>query len=120
MTSYMVLDAVGRLVAAIWIPAAIRIVVWRYEKGIRSFLIDVSEFTFKGAGLEASFKRQQADAASALVAAAVKSTRVAADARAQNAWAAAAVVPRVLTQRSFGTPARPRSCGSTITPKQPA
>jgi CheY-like chemotaxis protein len=94
-----VIDALGRLVAAVWIPVAIGIVLWRYEKGIRTFLMDVSEFTFKGAGLEASFKRQQAEAASALVAAAVNSTRVAAETKTQNAQAAAAVVSQALTPR---------------------
>jgi CheY-like chemotaxis protein len=94
-----VIDSVGRLVAAVWIPVAIVLVLWRYETGIREFLNDVSEMTFEGLGLKASFKRKQAEAASALVGAAANAPNVAATQKVQNAQAAAAVVTEALTPR---------------------
>ena len=71
----------------------------------------LGEFTLKGGGFEASAKRQRAEAAAALVAAAVSKPEAGASAAANatDAQAAAAVVAEVVTPRALR-----RTAGSTV------
>ena len=66
-----VLDAITKLLGAIIWPAIVLFVLVRFGSALREFIANLGEFSFKGAGFEASGKRKQAEAAAALAAAAV-------------------------------------------------
>src|SRR2546423_5683341 len=67
------LKAVTELMAVLVWPGIVLFILMRYGTGIRDFFADLGEFTLKGAGVEASMKRRQAEAAAALGAATTKS-----------------------------------------------
>lgn len=105
-----ILDAISRLIGALALPAIVVYVLIRFGPSLRGFFADLSEVTLKAAGVEASLKRRQAEAAGSLVAAAV--SKPAPDTTnsvlVRNAQAAAAVVtervtPRVLRQARNAT-----------------
>lgn len=105
-----VLDAISRLISAVALPAIVIFVLVRFGASLRNFLANLSEFSLKGAGFEASAKRRQAEAAGALVAAAVSRPADGEDpdTRARTARAAATVVteavtPRIVRQASGAT-----------------
>jgi CheY-like chemotaxis protein len=104
------LDALSKLLGVLAWPVLIGVVLVRFRPAISDFLASLGEFSFKGAGFEASAKRKQAEAAAALVAAdaarpdaattpesAARSTREAA------AVVADVVTPRVLRRASQAT-----------------
>jgi len=62
-------DALTRLLGVLVWPALIGFVIFRFRASVGSFMADLSEFTLKGGGFEASAKRRQAEAAAALGAA---------------------------------------------------
>jgi CheY-like chemotaxis protein len=104
------LDATTKLVGALVWPALIGFVLFRFGPAMNEFFASLGEFTFKGAGFEASAKRKQAEAVAALAAAAA--TRPDADSTpektARSAREAAevvadAVTPRVLRRASRAT-----------------
>lgn len=66
-----VLDAITRLFGAIVWPALLLFVLIRFGSALREFIANIGEFSFKGAGFEASSKHRQAEAAAALAAAAL-------------------------------------------------
>jgi CheY-like chemotaxis protein len=84
----------------IW-PLIVVFVLIRFGPPLGAFFADLSEFTLKGAGFEASAKRKAAEAAAATAAAVlVKEAGPAADERVRDARAAAAVVAESVTSRS--------------------
>ncbi len=84
----------------VW-PAVLIFVLVRFGPALREFIASVGEFSLKGAGFEASAKRKQAEAASALTAAAVSRPEPGAtpEATAREARAAFDVVAEVATPR---------------------
>lgn len=95
------LDGLGRFVAAVALPGLLLLVVLRFGPVIRDFLGDLGEFTLKGAGFEASAKRQTAEAAGALVAATlVRSGNDSPDKIARDTKAAANAVTESVTLRT--------------------
>ena len=65
------IDAISRLLGTVIWPTLILFLVVRYKSAFASFFQTVSEFSIKGGGVEASGKRQIADAKEALILAAV-------------------------------------------------
>jgi CheY-like chemotaxis protein len=63
------INALASLLSAVAWPIVALFVVARYGRGIGAFFGTLSEFTLKGAGLEASAKRRQVEVAAALGAA---------------------------------------------------
>ncbi len=105
-----VLDAISRLIAAVALPALVLFVLIRFGPSLREFFSNLSKFTFKGVGFEASAKRKQAEAAGALVAAAVSKTAqgttpktAARDASAAATAVTQTVTPRIVQQASTAT-----------------
>lgn len=70
-----ILEALAKLLSAIAWPLFGLFVVLRFRDGIRSFFASLSEVSFKGAGLEASAKRSQIQAAATIAAAAATDQR---------------------------------------------
>jgi CheY-like chemotaxis protein len=64
------LESVAKILSSLVWPGLIVFVIVRYGSSIRTFLDTLSELSFKGAGFEASLQRRQAEATTALVAAA--------------------------------------------------
>lgn len=93
------LDAVTKLLAVLVWPALLLFVLVRFGPGLREFVSGLGEFSLKGAGFEASAKRRQAEAAEALVAAAVSRPEAGMppEVTARNARAAAAAVTEAVT-----------------------
>ncbi len=95
------LDAATKLLGVLAWPILIGFVLVRFAPAMNEFFASLGEFTFKGAGFEASAKRKQAEAAAALAAAAA--ARPDADSTpestARSAREAAEVVADALTPR---------------------
>ena len=105
-----VIDAIGRLVAAIWLPLILVFVLLRYRVPLGQFFEDIGEFSINAFGVQATVKRKTKEATEALQAAATaratKSAPADANARSLNPLAAAntisvaavaqAITPRVL------------------------
>jgi CheY-like chemotaxis protein len=66
-----VLDGLTKLLAVLLWPAIVAFFLIRFRAELAEFVTSLSELSFKGAGIEASLKRRQAEAAAALGAAAV-------------------------------------------------
>ncbi len=96
-----VLDAITRLLGALVWPALLLFVLIRFGSALREFIANMAEITFKGAGIEASAKRRQAEAAASLAAAAVAAPEGGGgpEATARNAREAADVVAEAVTPR---------------------
>lgn len=97
------LDAVAKITSALAWPVVLVFFLVSFAPALRGFLENLGEFTFKGAGFEASAKRAEASAALAAAAAAA-ATRSSADGEpAANAAAeareAATVVAETVTPR---------------------
>lgn len=101
------LDAITRLMAEIVWPLLSLFVLLRFRSAIRSFFESLSEFSFKGAGLEASAKKKQIEAAANLAAAAATDPKgqISAPEAAQEA---ADIVSDVLTMRAVRRAKRSR------------
>jgi CheY-like chemotaxis protein len=95
------LDGVTKLLAVLVWPAILAFVLVRFRAALGEFMTSLTEFSFKGGGIEASAKRRQAEAAAALGAAAV--ARPDADTAprdvSQETRAAAELVAEVVTPR---------------------
>ena len=63
------LDATTKLLGVMVWPAVVTFILVRFGPKISDVIGSLSEFTFKGAGFEASAKKRQNEAAAALVAA---------------------------------------------------
>lgn len=68
------IDAISKLFSATIWPLLFVFVFVRYRKSIGTFLDTLSEFSFNGLGIQTSFRRKQAEATAALVAATVART----------------------------------------------
>lgn len=100
------LDAVAKITSALAWPVVLVFFLVSFAPALRGFLENLGEFTFKGAGFEASGKRAEASAALAAAAAAAAATRpadngeptanAAAEAREAATIVAETVTPRVL------------------------
>lgn len=95
------LDAVTKLLAVLIWPAVLVFILVRFGSALGQFIADLGEFSFKGAGFEASAKRKQTEAAAALAAAAVSQAEpgTTPEATAKDARAAAQVVTEFVTPR---------------------
>ena len=95
------LDGVTKLLAVLVWPAILAFVLIRFRTALGDFMTNLSEFSLKGGGFEASAKRRQAEAAAALGAAAVArpDTGAAPADLGQETRAAAALVAEVVTPR---------------------
>ena len=105
-----IVDALTKLLGVLMWPTLLVVVLLRFGPTLKEFLASLSEFTFKGAGFEATAKRKQAEAAAALVAASVArpDTNTTPESAARDAKEAAAVVadavnPRVLRRTRDAT-----------------
>ena len=92
-------DAMTRLLGVLLWPALLLFALIRFGPVLKEFFSSLGELTFKGAGVEASLKRKQAEAAAALAAAAVigPDSGSASDRTAENAKAAAELVATAVT-----------------------
>jgi CheY-like chemotaxis protein len=104
------LKAITELFGALAWPILVGFVIIRFGPAMNEFFTSLGEFTFKGAGFEASAKRKQAEAAAALAAAAAAQPDADAtpESTARSAREAAevvadAVTPRVLRKASRAT-----------------
>ncbi|UTA54335.1 response regulator [Lysobacter soli] len=91
------LDAITRFLSVIAWPFVVLFVVIRFREGIKGFFDSLSEFSFKGAGLEASAKKR-IEVAATLAAADVSDSR--SDASPEQAAESAAAVAGSLTSRA--------------------
>ena len=94
------LDAVTKLFGVLVWPAVLIFILIRFGSAIREFITSMGEFSIKGAGFEASGKRQ-AEAAAALAAAAIFHPEAGAppEATAREVRAAGQVVAEIATPR---------------------
>jgi len=104
------LDATTKLVGVLAWPLILLFVLVRFGPSLREFFSNLAEISLKGAGFEASAKRKQAEAAGALVAAAVSRPETGAapettarDARAAAQIAVEAVTPSVIRRAGKAT-----------------
>lgn len=90
------IDAITKLMASFVWPALALFIVLRFSSSIRQFVENLGEFSFKGAGIEATAKRKQ-EAAAALAAAAASHQEpgTSPEASAEKARLAAEVVAEV-------------------------
>lgn len=105
-----VLDAITRLLAVLAGPVVLIFILVHFGQNLREFFSSLGEFTLKGAGFEASAKRKQAEAAGALVAAAISRPADGAtpetterEARVAAAVVTDAVTPRIVRRASVST-----------------
>lgn len=92
-------EALAKLAGALAWPALLLLLVLRAGPELREFFRNLSEFSLKGGGFEASAKRSQA--AAALAAAAATNPRAPADAAPVSARSAADVVASNATTRNL-------------------
>jgi len=93
------LDAITKLISVLIYPAILLFILIRFGSVLREFFTNLGELTLKGAGFEASLKRQQAEAAAALAAATVSKGdgNVSSSNLARGAKAAAEVITEAVT-----------------------
>ncbi|HSL77657.1 MAG TPA: response regulator [Candidatus Limnocylindrales bacterium] len=93
-----VLDAVSRLIGALALPLVVLVVFVWLGPSIKKLIDRTDELSFKGAGIEATFKQKQAEVTGALVAASVsKATPTTPEASTREAQTAAIAVGDALT-----------------------
>jgi CheY-like chemotaxis protein len=102
------IEATAKLIGVLVWPAVLVFVLVRFGVALREFVTNIGELTLKGAGFEASARRKQAEAASALAVAAVSRSEAGAtpDATARDARAAFDVVAETVTPRAIRRAAR--------------
>lgn len=95
------LDAITKLLNVLIWPGVFLFVLVRFGSDLHEFFINLGEASLKGAGFEVSMKRKQAEAAAALVAAAVSRSDegVVPETTAREAKAAANIVANAVTPR---------------------
>lgn len=93
------LDAIAKFLAVLVWPVLIGIVIFRFGPALKEFFTNLSEFSLKGGGFEASAKRTQAAAAAALAAAVAAHPEPGAtpETTAKDAQAVADVVAEIVT-----------------------
>ena len=64
-TFVKLLEALTKLIGAIAWPCVVVFILVRFSSALRDFIANMGEFSLKGAGFEASGKREQAEAAAA-------------------------------------------------------
>lgn len=94
-------EALTKLLGVVVWPALLAFVLVRFGPSLKEFFSSLGEFTFKGAGFEATAKRKQAEAAAALVAASVArpDANTTPESAARDAKEAAAVVAESVNAR---------------------
>jgi CheY-like chemotaxis protein len=103
------IDAIANLLGTLVWPGLVLFVLMRFRSSIGSFFETLSEFSFKGAGVEASLQRKQAEASAALIAATVarREDGMSPEITARDVEAAAtaveAITPRTLRRASKAT-----------------
>jgi CheY-like chemotaxis protein len=104
------IEAVTKLAGALVWPGLVLFVLIRFGPALKEFFEGLGEFSFKGAGFEASAKRKQAEAVAALAAAAAARPEpgatpesTARDAREAAELVAEAVTPRILRKARRAT-----------------
>jgi CheY-like chemotaxis protein len=97
------IDAVTKLLGVLVWPTLVLFVLVRFGPALREFFTNLGEVSLKAAGFEASAKRKQAEAAGALVAAAVSRHEVGAtpEVTAQEAKDAVEIVTEATTSRAL-------------------
>lgn len=105
-----VIEALTKLLGVLVWPALLAYILARFGPALREFFFTLVEFSFKGGGFEATVKRKQAEAASALVAASVArpDAEITPESAAREAKEAADVVaesvnPRIIRRASEAT-----------------
>lgn len=95
------IDSITNLLGVLVWPALLIIILVRFGPALKQFFSDLSEFSFKGGGFEATAKRKQAEASAALVAASVTRQNVTnePDSAAREAKEAAEVVAESVNSR---------------------
>jgi len=98
-----VIDSVTKLAGVLVWPALIVFVVYRLGPSLKDFLANLSDFSLKGGGFEASAKRTQVAVAAALAAAASAHPEpgTTPEMTAKDAKAAADVVAEIVTPRAI-------------------
>ncbi len=97
------LDAITKLLSVFVWPGIFLFILIQFGSDLREFFKNLSEFSLKGAGFEASMKRRQTEAAAALaVAASQRSTEGATPEGAANVFAEA-VTPQIIKQAGRST-----------------
>lgn len=93
------LDSITRLLGVLVWPAVAVVILLRFGSALGDFIANMAEFSLKGAGFEASGRRQQTEAAAALAAAAASrpDTDAPPEAAASSARRAAEVVAGLVT-----------------------
>ncbi len=101
-------DAATKLLGVLVWPVVAVFVMLRFSGPIGDFIASLGEFSLKAAGIEASAKRKQLDAAAALTAAAVAhpESEVTPEATASGARAAFDLVAEIATPRAIRTAGR--------------
>lgn len=96
-----VVEASTKFLGILMWPGILLFVLIRFGPALHDFFSSLAEFSFKGAGFEASAKRRQAEATAALVAATVARPAEGAtpEATAEEAKAAAELVAETVTAR---------------------
>jgi CheY-like chemotaxis protein len=96
-----ILEVFAKLLSVVAWPSVVIFVSIRFGSALREFIANMAEFSFKGPGFEASGKRKQAEAAAALVAAAVSrpAAELTPESAARDAREAAELVADVVTPR---------------------
>ncbi|NTU50089.1 MAG: response regulator [Desulfobulbaceae bacterium] len=97
------LEAVTKFVGVLAWPILVGYVLVKFAPAMNDFFASLGEFTFKGAGFEASAKRKQAEAAAALTAAAAAQpdADLTPESTARSAREAAEVVADAVTPRTL-------------------
>ena len=95
------LDSVTKLLGVLVWPSLLAFILVRFGPALKDFFASLGEFSFKGAGFEATAKRKQAEATAALVAATVARPAEGAtpESSAREAKEAAAVVADTVNAR---------------------
>jgi CheY-like chemotaxis protein len=112
-----VIDAIGRLVAAIWLPVVLVFVLVRYRVPLGQFFEDIGEFSINAFGVQATVKRKAKEATEALQAAATNramaSVPAGDNAKSLNPLAAANAISVAAVAQSI-TPRVLRKAGEAI------
>lgn len=96
------LDAITKLLNVLIWPGIFLFILLRFGSVLHDFFTNLSEFSLKGAGFEASMKRKQAEAVAALAVAASRSTGGATPEGAASV-VAGSVTPQIIKQAEKST-----------------
>jgi CheY-like chemotaxis protein len=102
------IDAVSKLLSVLVWPVLLAVVLVRFGPALKDFFANLGEFSLKGAGMEATAKRRQAEAALVAASVAKPDKTVTPESAVRDASEAAAVVaetvnPRMIRRASQAT-----------------